>query len=206
MHVTLFVCGYFHTHSLSTGRCLWRSDWRSDLSSFSLYLSRPWCHFLVHFLSHTSISAKWDLHSVRMKQFVMLSWMGRPPLPVPHTPEWCWGLTAVWCLSCPPPPFVLCLHFPCSVYCVFFVFRCSVVWLVCPPHETRDTHSFNTPHSALSHRLRYPQHQHHHRGHRRLHPPARPHPCCYGLGLQVSVPAASLIPPLYSTVIKKGSK
>lgn len=36
MHVILFVCHYFHTHSLSTGRCLWRSDLRSDLSSFSL--------------------------------------------------------------------------------------------------------------------------------------------------------------------------
>lgn len=25
MHVILFVCGFFHTHSLSTGWCLWRS-------------------------------------------------------------------------------------------------------------------------------------------------------------------------------------
>lgn len=41
MHVILFVCHYFHTHSLSTGWCLWRSDLRSDLSSFSLYLSCP---------------------------------------------------------------------------------------------------------------------------------------------------------------------
>lgn len=39
MHVILFVCHYFHTHSLSTGWCLWRSYLRSDLSSFSLYLS-----------------------------------------------------------------------------------------------------------------------------------------------------------------------
>lgn len=34
----IFFFHYFHTHSLLTGWCLWRSDMRSDLSSFSLCL------------------------------------------------------------------------------------------------------------------------------------------------------------------------
>lgn len=63
MHVILFVCHYFHTHSLSTGRCLWRSDLRSDLSSFSLYLPCLWCHFLDLFLSHPNFSSSRSVNS-----------------------------------------------------------------------------------------------------------------------------------------------
>lgn len=192
MHVILFVCHYFHTHSLSTGRCLWRSDLRSDLSSF----------FTVFVLSLMSFPSPLPLSC--QLQFTTMCWSYLSLK---------WNLSSFYCYprwkakahdSClqsstgrrrqfggsqfisPGPPFKL---FLLNVLCFCVLLKCFVV-CVSPcdyiTQDTRESHPVNTHfalHFALFLCLRYHQHQHRYRGHCWLCPLPRPDSGSYSLVL-----------------------
>lgn len=195
MHVRLFVI-IFHTHSLSTGWCLWRSDLRSDLSSFSLYLSCLWCPLLVPLplspqLQLITVCSFYYCLIKRVLTFVP-EWETAAPLSClqSQTEGWQQFDYPQFC------PLLFSFYtFPakCTVFCVLL--QCSVVCVLPCVHmidKTSDTliNTCTAPRSLLFLCLRYHHYQHHHWGHCRLHPLPRPHTGCDSLVLQVSVSGA----------------